>query len=80
MKSPACPPAATGSPSAPELRDLGRDGSLEAEEGDFSAAGSINVNYLNVLDRPLIELEGGQNGFARALFAGSSKLGDGQIL
>ena len=27
-------------------------GTYSAEEGDFSAAGAINVNYLNVLDRP----------------------------
>ena len=34
-------------------------GTYDAEEGDFSAAGAINVNYLNVLDRPLVKLEGG---------------------
>ncbi len=55
-------------------------GTYSAEEGDFSAAGSISVNYLNLLDQPLIKLEGGQNRFGRAVFAASSKLGDGQIL
>ena len=55
-------------------------GTYSAEEGDFSAAGSINVNYLNVLDQPLIKLEGGQNGFGRAVIAASSKLGRGQFL
>lgn len=55
-------------------------GTYSAEQGDFSAAGSINVNYLNVLDRPLVKLEGGQNGFGRFLFASSSPIGDGQVL
>jgi outer membrane receptor protein involved in Fe transport len=55
-------------------------GTYSAEQGDFSAAGSINVNYLNVLDRPLLKLEGGQNRFGRVLFASSSKIGEGQIL
>ena len=51
-----------------------------AEEGDFSAAGSINVNYLNLLDRPLFKLEGGQDRFGRVLFAASSNLGSGHLL
>jgi hypothetical protein len=55
-------------------------GTYSAEEGDFSAAGSINVNYLNVLDRPLLKVEVGENGFGRLVFASSSRLGDGQIL
>jgi carboxypeptidase family protein/TonB-dependent receptor-like protein len=55
-------------------------GTYSAEEGDFSAAGSINVNYLNLLDRPLAKLEGGPNGFGRALVAASSRVGDGQVL
>ena len=57
-----------------------RKGTYAAEVGDFSAAGSINVNYRNVLDRPLIKLEGGPNRLGRVLFAASSKLGDGHIL
>ena len=55
-------------------------GTYSAEVGDFSAAGSINVNYLNLLDRPLIKLEGGQNQFGRVLLAASSRIGDGQVL
>ena len=47
-------------------------GTYDAQEGDFSAAGAINVNYLNVLDRPLVKLEGGQDRFGRVLLAGSS--------
>lgn len=55
-------------------------GTYSAEAGDFSAAGSINVNYLNVLDRPLLKVEGGQNRFGRALFAASSRVGAGHLL
>ena len=55
-------------------------GTYSTEEGDFSAAGSVNVNYLNVLDHPLLVVEGGSNGFARALFAASPRVGGGQLL
>jgi outer membrane receptor protein involved in Fe transport len=55
-------------------------GTYDAAEGDFSAAGNINVNYLNVLDRPLVKLEGGRQRFGRALFAASSRLGRGHLL
>jgi hypothetical protein len=57
-----------------------RKGTYSTESGDFSAAGSINVNYLNVLDRPIVRVEAGQNGFARAMAAASSPIGDGQLL
>jgi hypothetical protein len=36
-----------------------KKGSYYAEEGDFSAAGAVNVNYVNVLDKPLVEGSGG---------------------
>jgi hypothetical protein len=55
-------------------------GTYDATEGDFSAAGNINVNYLNVLDRPLAKLEGGEGRFGRALVAASSRLGRGHLL
>ncbi len=55
-------------------------GTYRAEQGDFSAAGSIHVAYLSVLDHPLIKVEGGQDRFARFLAAASSRLGNGQFL
>jgi outer membrane receptor protein involved in Fe transport len=55
-------------------------GTYSAEEGDFSAAGAINVNYLNVLDRPIAKVEGGPDAFGRVLLAGSSKVGRGHLL
>ena len=47
-------------------------GTYSAEEGDFSAAGAINVNYLNVLDQRIVKVEGGQDRFGRVLLAASS--------
>ena len=38
------------------------------------------MNYLNVLDRPLLKVEGGPDRFGRALFAASSPVGRGQLL
>ncbi len=55
-------------------------GTYDAQEGDFSAAGAINVNYLNVLDRPLLKVEGGQDRYGRVLFANSSRVGRGHLL
>jgi outer membrane receptor protein involved in Fe transport len=55
-------------------------GTYSAEEGDFSAAGAINVNYLNVLEHPIAKFEGGQDRFGRVLLAGSSQVGRGHLL
>jgi hypothetical protein len=55
-------------------------GTYAAEEGDFSAAGAINVNYLNGLDHRMVKAEGGQGLFGRLLLAGSSRVGRGQLL
>jgi len=57
-----------------------RKGTYSAEEGDFSAAGAINVNYFNVLDHPIAKAEVGPGRFARVLFAASSTLGRGHLL
>ncbi len=37
-----------------------KKGPYFADEGDFSAAGAANINYVNQLDRPLFEVSGGQ--------------------
>jgi TonB dependent receptor-like, beta-barrel/Carboxypeptidase regulatory-like domain/TonB-dependent Receptor Plug Domain len=55
-------------------------GTYSAEEGDFSAAGAVNVNYLNVLDHPIAKIEGGEDRFGRVLVAASSTLGRGHLL
>jgi len=51
-----------------------------ADQGDFATAGAGNINYATVLDRPLLSLETGTYNFARALFAGSPKVGKGHLL
>ncbi|MGE0703454.1 MAG: TonB-dependent receptor [Vicinamibacterales bacterium] len=51
-----------------------------ADQGDFAAAGSANISYLNVLERPVAAVSGGQGGFVRALAAASPRVGDGYLL
>ena len=57
-----------------------KKGPYYAEEGDFSAAGAVNVNYVNFLDRPIVEVSGGGEGWARALAAASPRVGRGRVL
>ncbi len=57
-----------------------KKGTYYAEEGDFSAAGAIHMNYLNVLDRPIARVEAGGYGYRRALFAASPRLGGASLL
>jgi hypothetical protein len=51
-----------------------------ADQGDFATAGAANINYVNGLDRPIVRLGGGDEGFGRALFAGSQRVGNGRLL
>jgi hypothetical protein len=57
-----------------------KKGTYYAEEGDFSAAGAIHMNYLTVLDRPIAKVEVGGYGYRRALLALSPRLGGGHLL
>ena len=57
-----------------------KKGPYYAEEGDFSAAGAVNVNYVNFLDRPIVEVSGGGQGWGRALAAASPRVGRGRML
>jgi TonB dependent receptor/Carboxypeptidase regulatory-like domain/TonB-dependent Receptor Plug Domain len=57
-----------------------KKGPYYAEEGDFSAAGAVNVNYFNALAHPLLEFSGGSEGWQRFLAAASSKAGAGIVL
>ena len=57
-----------------------KKGPYHAEEGDFSAAGAVNINYTEALPRPLVKLEAGDYGYQRALAAGSAAVGSGQLL
>jgi hypothetical protein len=51
-----------------------------AEQGDFATAGAANINYTNTLDRPIVGVSGGGEGFARALAAASPRVGAGRLL
>ncbi len=57
-----------------------RKGPYYAQEGDFSAAGSAQLNYANVLARPIASASAGQNGWARLLLAASRRVGAGTLL
>jgi hypothetical protein len=57
-----------------------RKGPYYAENGDFSSAGSANINYFNVLERPMVTLTGGSFGYGRFLGAASPKVGSGNLL
>jgi hypothetical protein len=57
-----------------------KKGPYFAEDGDFSAAGSSNVNYVNYLDRPTVSVSGGGHGWARLFGAASPRLGNGHLL
>jgi hypothetical protein len=57
-----------------------RKGPYYAENGDFSSAGSANINYFNVLDRPIVSFTGGSFDYRRFLGAASPQLGPGNLL
>lgn len=66
----------------PELVERVRykKGPYSAEEGDFAAAGVAHLDYFRVLPRNFAELGVGEEGWRRALLAGSPKLGTGNLL
>ena len=57
-----------------------RKGPYYADVGDFGSAGAADLSYANSLDRGIAQLEGGSFGYARALYANSSKAGPGTLL
>jgi hypothetical protein len=57
-----------------------KKGPYSAEDGDFSAAGSSNVNYVNLLDRPIVSLSVGGQGWGRLFGAASPRIGNGHLL
>jgi hypothetical protein len=50
------------------------------DEGDFSAAGAANVNYVNALGRPLLSVSAGSHGWGRIFGAASPRLAGGHLL
>ncbi len=59
---------------------LYKKGPYFVEDGDFTTAGSANINYANVLDHTLARVDGGSYGYVRGLLAGSPRVGGGHLL
>lgn len=57
-----------------------RKGPYFADAGDFSAAGDANISYLSHLPATFAQLEAGTDAYARALAAGSTRAGPGELL
>jgi len=66
----------------PELVDrmTYRKGPYWAEEGDFSSAGAVHIDYRRSLERPFLQAEIGQGNYRRTLLAGSPEVADGRLL
>ena len=54
-----------------------KKGPYFADEGDFSAAGAANVNYVNRLDAPMVRLSAGNNGWGR-VYGGAARRPSGR--
>ena len=57
-----------------------RKGPYYAEEGDFSAAGAVNMDYMNELRQKIATLTTGTDGYQRLFGAASSDLFKGKLL
>lgn len=55
-------------------------GLVAAEDGDFAAAGAVNVHYVDTLPKTLVSLGIGEKGYRRGLIAGSSGAAGGNLL
>ncbi|MEM1179367.1 MAG: TonB-dependent receptor [Acidobacteriota bacterium] len=57
-----------------------RKGPYYADVGDFSAAGSADMQLRNSLDEGMIQVTGGSYDYGRVLWAEGWKLGDGEVV
>lgn len=57
-----------------------KKGPYFADEGDFSAAGAANINYVNQLERPMVRVSAGNDGWGRLFGAASPRVGGGYLL
>src|SRR5258706_141822 len=66
----------------PELvaRAVYQKGPYAAAEGDFASAGSVRMDYVDLLPATIGSVSGGSFGYRRALVAGSPSAGDGALL
>ena len=66
----------------PELLDRVeyKKGTYYADEGNFSAAGAVDLRYRRTMDRPMLSLTLGEDNYARGVFAGSTEAAGGDLL
>jgi outer membrane receptor protein involved in Fe transport len=66
----------------PELLDRieYKKGTYYADEGNFSAAGAVDLRYRRSLDGNVLSLTAGEDSYARGLLAGSANIGGGDLL
>ena len=57
-----------------------KKGPYFADEGDFSAAGAANVNYINQVDRPFVRVGGGSDAWGRIFGVASPAVANGHLL
>jgi hypothetical protein len=55
-------------------------GPYYAEVGNYSSAGSANIQFVKTLPQNFFQVEGGTYGYGRAVFGVSQKLGSGNLL
>jgi Carboxypeptidase regulatory-like domain/TonB-dependent Receptor Plug Domain/TonB dependent receptor len=55
-------------------------GPYYAAVGNYSSAGSANIEFFKTLPQSFFQLEGGMYGYGRAVFGVSQKLGSGNVL
>jgi hypothetical protein len=57
-----------------------KKGPYFSDEGDFASAGAANINYVNSLVRPYINVSGGGDGWMRVFGAASPRVANGHLL
>jgi hypothetical protein len=57
-----------------------KKGPYFVEDGDFTTAGSANINYANTLEKQEVLVQGGSDRYLRGLVLGSPTVGDGNLL
>ena len=57
-----------------------KKGPYFADEGDFAAAGAANINYVNQLERPIVRVSAGSDGWDRLFGAASPRVAGGYLL
>jgi outer membrane cobalamin receptor len=57
-----------------------RKGPYYADAGDFASAGTVDIDYVSALERPLVSVTGGRFGYRRLFTAGSRTVENGALL